>query len=129
MERMEKALRLSAHCIKFQIRLHWEFLKNRQLKICGKSFYRLWKKKKTARAALTSSEKFVDQIYRCYGMLKYARMISTEEFYEFISYLRIGISQGIYPEEKLKAEKPGIVECADVSNRKCNLMRKRPNRS
>ena len=59
-------------------------------------------KEREARNALVSSEAFVDQLYRHYGTLKYAKMISTEEFYDLMSYLRIGMSQKIYPEETLK---------------------------
>ena len=36
-------------------------------------------KEREARKALVKSEKFVDQIYRCYGILKYAKLISSEE--------------------------------------------------
>lgn len=64
-------------------------------------------KEKEARKALISSEQFVDRIYRCYGTLKYARMVSSEEFYELISYVRIGISERVLPAEildKIKLE-------------------------
>lgn len=58
-------------------------------------------KEKEARKALVSSGKFVDRIYRCYGTLKYARLVSSEEFYDLISYVRIGISERVLPEEIL----------------------------
>ncbi len=64
-------------------------------------------KEREARKALTSTERFADQVYRCYGTLKYAQMISSEEAYELISQLRIGLSEGLLNEpemEKLRAE-------------------------
>ena len=52
-------------------------------------------KEREARKALVKSEKFVDQIYRCYGILKYAKLISSEEFFDLMSYVRIGISEKV----------------------------------
>ena len=52
-------------------------------------------KEREARKALVKNEKFVDQIYRCYGVLKYAKLISTEEFFDLMSYIKIGISEEI----------------------------------
>ncbi len=52
-------------------------------------------KEREARRALVKSEKAIDQIYRCYGILKYAKLISSEEFFDLMSYVRIGISEKI----------------------------------
>lgn len=56
-------------------------------------------KEREARKALVKNEKFVDQIYRCYGVLKYAKLISTEEFFDLMSYIKIGISEEILTPE------------------------------
>lgn len=49
---------------------------------------------KAARAALDRSA-LEDTVWRAYGTLKYARSLSTEEFMDLISKVRIGISEGI----------------------------------
>lgn len=64
-------------------------------------------KEHEAQKALLSSPQFIDRIYRCYGILKYARMISTEEFFDLMSDLQIGIYGNVLKGdefEKLSAE-------------------------
>lgn len=63
-------------------------------------------KEREARKALTTSEQFEDRFYRCYGTLKYARLLSSEEAYELISHLKIGVSQDGFGEAELNKLTP-----------------------
>lgn len=56
-------------------------------------------KEKEARKTLLASEKFIDQIYRSYGILKYAKMISSEEFFDLVSYLKIGLDEQVFSQD------------------------------
>ncbi len=44
--------------------------------------------------------RFEDRIYRAYGILKNARVISTEESMQFLSYVRLGVDMGIISDIK-----------------------------
>jgi len=50
---------------------------------------------RNARAELVKNDSYVDNIFRAYGILKFARQISCSEFMELISLVRVGVSQGI----------------------------------
>lgn len=48
-----------------------------------------------ARLALIKDEAFVDEIWRAYGIIKNARMISCNEFCSLVSLVRLGAAQGL----------------------------------
>ncbi len=50
---------------------------------------------RTAREEIFKAPVTEDRIYRAYGVLKYARMIDTNEFMELISLVRLGAVKGI----------------------------------
>lgn len=50
---------------------------------------------KQARAALLKDDAFIDKIWRAYGILKSAHMISCDEFTELLSFVRLGAAQGV----------------------------------
>lgn len=47
---------------------------------------------------LEGNTEVVDRIYRAYGILKYARLLTSEELHELLSNIRIGISAGLLSE-------------------------------
>lgn len=59
---------------------------------------------KQARAALIKDEDYLDRIYRAYGILKSAYKLTSKELVNLVSYVRVGVSQGILsiPTEKLR---------------------------
>lgn len=59
---------------------------------------------KQARAALVKDDDYLDRIYRAYGILKSAHKLTTNELIKLISFVRVGVSEGILsiPAEKLK---------------------------
>lgn len=48
-----------------------------------------------ARQSLLKDDVFIDKIYRAYGILRSAHMISCDEFTSLISFVRIGASAGL----------------------------------
>ena len=52
---------------------------------------------RTARKELVSSVAGQDRIYRSYGILKSARLLTSAEMLEYISYVRLGAAVGILP--------------------------------
>lgn len=52
---------------------------------------------RTAREALRGDLEFEDRVWRAYGTLKYARLLSGKEFIPLISTIRLGASMGILP--------------------------------
>ena len=56
-----------------------------------------------ARQSLLKDDAFIDKIYRAYGILRSAHMISCDEFTSLVSYVRVGASAGLIdvPIEKL----------------------------
>lgn len=50
---------------------------------------------RNARSELVKNDSYVDNIFRAYGILRFARQISCSEFMELISLVRVGVSQGI----------------------------------
>ena len=60
---------------------------------------------KQARALLVKQEDFIDRIYRSYGILKSAYKLTSKELMNLISYVRVGVSEGILdiPAEKLRS--------------------------
>ncbi|MBE6835951.1 MAG: ATP--guanido phosphotransferase [Ruminococcaceae bacterium] len=52
---------------------------------------------RSARKELVSSLAGQDRIYRAYGILKSARLLTTNELLEYISYVRLGAAVGILP--------------------------------
>lgn len=59
---------------------------------------------RTAREELFKVPVTEDRIYRAYGVLKYARMIDTNEFMELISLVRLGAVKGLINIECQKIE-------------------------
>ena len=59
---------------------------------------------KQARAVLIKDEDYLDRIYRAYGILKSAYKLTSKELMNLISYVRVGVSEGILdiPAEKLR---------------------------
>lgn len=59
---------------------------------------------KQARAVLIKDEDYLDRIYRAYGILKSAYKLTSKELMNLISYVRVGVSEGILdiPSEKLR---------------------------
>ena len=59
---------------------------------------------KQARALLVKDEDYLDRIYRAYGILKSAYKLTSKELINLISYVRVGVSEGIFdiPAEKLR---------------------------
>ncbi len=59
---------------------------------------------KQARALLVKDEDYLDRIYRAYGILKSAYKLTSKELMNLISYVRVGVSEGILdiPSEKLR---------------------------
>ncbi len=59
---------------------------------------------KQARASLVKDEDYLDNISRAYGILKSAYKLTSDELMRLISYVRVGVSEGIIsiPAEKLK---------------------------
>ena len=57
------------------------------------------------RALLIKDEDYVDRIYRAYGILKSAYKLTSKELMNLISYVRVGVSEGILdiPTEKLRS--------------------------
>ena len=60
---------------------------------------------KQARAVLIKDEDYLDRIYRAYGILKSAYKLTSKELMNLISYVRVGVSEGILdiPAEKLRS--------------------------
>ena len=60
---------------------------------------------KQARALLVKQEDFIDRIYRSYGILKSAYKLTSDELINLISFVQVGVSEGIIqsPEENLMA--------------------------
>ena len=60
---------------------------------------------KQTRAILIKDEDYLDRIYRAYGILKSAYKLTSKEMMNLISYVRVGVSEGILdiPTEKLRA--------------------------
>ena len=60
---------------------------------------------KQARALLVKQEDFIDRIYRSYGILKSAYKLTSDELINLISFVQVGVSEGIIeaPEENLLA--------------------------
>ena len=59
---------------------------------------------RSAREEIFKAPVTEDRIYRAYGVLKYARMIDTNEFMELISLVRLGAVKGIINVECQKIE-------------------------
>lgn len=59
---------------------------------------------KQARAILIKDEDYLDKIYRAYGILTSAYKLTSKELMNLISYVRVGVSEGILniPAEKLR---------------------------
>lgn len=60
---------------------------------------------KQTRAILIKDEDYLDRIYRAYGILKSAYKLTSKELMNLISYVRVGVSEGILdiPTEKLRS--------------------------
>lgn len=52
---------------------------------------------RTARETLREDEAFADEVWRAYGTLKYARLLTSNEFMERISLVRLGAALEIVP--------------------------------
>ncbi len=51
---------------------------------------------RAAREVLASDEEVLDNIYRSFGILRYAKLLSNDECMKLLSYLRFGIEIGIF---------------------------------
>lgn len=51
---------------------------------------------RAAREALAADETILDNIYRSFGILQYAKLLSNDECMKLLSYLRLGIEIGIF---------------------------------
>lgn len=49
-----------------------------------------------ARKALAEQPEVCDAIWRAYGILKYCRSLNTEEFMQYLSYVRLGAALGYF---------------------------------
>ena len=60
---------------------------------------------KQARAILIKDEDYLDKIYRACGILRSAYKLTSKELMNLISYVRVGVSEGVLdiPAEKLRA--------------------------
>ncbi|MDD6728457.1 MAG: ATP--guanido phosphotransferase [Eubacteriales bacterium] len=56
------------------------------------------KQERAFRQELSEYDDFQDKIYRAMGTLKMARKLSTKEFYDLISLVRLGVSMGSFDE-------------------------------
>lgn len=59
--------------------------------------------KATRKDVLDNYIDVADEIFRSYGILKYAQLMSSNEFYEHISNLRLGISENVIKDVKITA--------------------------
>ena len=59
-------------------------------------------KERTARKNFLPLEELEDKVWRAYGILKMARLLSGEEFMDFISTVRLGVCLSILETVKLK---------------------------
>lgn len=59
--------------------------------------------KATRKDVLKNHIDIADEIFRSYGILKYAQLMSSNEFYEHISNLRLGISENVIKDVKITA--------------------------
>lgn len=57
---------------------------------------------RNARKELVENDSFLDSIWRAYGILKYTRKISCQEFMELLSLVKVGVSQNILEIENVK---------------------------
>lgn len=57
---------------------------------------------RNARKELVENDSFLDSIWRAYGILKYTRKISCQEFMELLSLVKVGVSQNILKIENVK---------------------------
>jgi protein arginine kinase len=62
-----------------------------------------------ARKEVVSSVAGQDKIYRAYGILKSARLLSTREMLELVSYVRLGAATGILPLDTEKLDEMTII--------------------
>ncbi len=51
---------------------------------------------RAAREAMSTDEEVLDNIYRSFGILQYAKLLSNDECMKLLSYLRFGIEIGIF---------------------------------
>lgn len=78
----------------------------------------LMEAEKKARQNMISKPSVQDSLWRAYGTLKYARMLSGSEFSELYSLLRLGSSEGVF--ENMSTEKlSGLFEHAQAGTLCC----------
>ena len=71
---------------------------------------------RSARQEFVSSVAGQDKIYRSYGILQSARLLTSEELLEYISYVRLGAAAGILPlETKLLDEMTLTLQPASIN--------------
>ena len=51
---------------------------------------------RAAREAMSAEDEVLDNIYRAFGILRYAKLLSNDECMKLLSYLRFGIEIGIF---------------------------------
>ncbi len=61
----------------------------------------IMKQEQTAREQFRGNDAFEDRVWRSYGILKTARLLTNEEALKLLSNVRVGISVGILPEVSL----------------------------
>lgn len=57
--------------------------------------HQIMDRERQARNQLKQNEAFVDKVWRCYGILKFARSLDSEEFLQYISWVRLGVKLSI----------------------------------
>ncbi len=58
-----------------------------------------------------------DKVYRSYGILSYARSLSSEEFYQLLSDVRLGASMGILKKIKIESLNHLLANCGESTLR------------
>ena len=51
---------------------------------------------RAARKAMSENITVLDTVYRAFGTLKYAKLLSNDECMKLLSYLRFGVEMGIF---------------------------------
>lgn len=77
--------------------------------------HQIIEKEQAARQTLKGDERFIDQIYRDYGVLKYAKLLSSSECDHLVSSMRLGVSMGVIKEISLEQLNQISAHCAPNS--------------
>lgn len=69
---------------------------------------------RTARSSF-DADALEDAVFRAYGLLKFARSLSSSEFMDLISKVRLGISMGILKSVKMKTAEELIIDASPAT--------------